>query len=103
MVLVLTGVTLAADIDMLIELEFAVVSATVIALRLDIPAPYALNERSIMVVVVLIATLDGKLAGVGTDVFAEFSAKILAAVTTSSMPDIRAPSAESSCWPAFAC
>ena len=90
MVLVLTGVTLAADIDMLIELEFAVVSATVIALRLDIPSPYALNELSIMVVVVLIAALDGKLAGVGTDVFAEFSAKIL-------------PSAESSCWPAFAC
>ena len=97
MVLVLTGVILGADIDMLIELELAVEAATVIALRLKISSPYALNELSIVVVVVLIATLDG------TDVFAEFSVKILAAVTTSLMPDIRAPSAESSCWPAFAC
>ena len=98
-----TRVILGADIGMLIELELAVVAASVIALWLDTPLLNGLNELSIMVVVVLIATSDGNLAGVDIDVLPEFSTTILAAVTTSSMPDTRPPAPESSCWPAFAC
>ena len=94
MVVVLTGVMLGADIDMLVELELAVVAATVVALRLDTPATYALNELSIIVVVILIATLDGKLPGAGADVLAALSANMLAVMATASMFDTRPPSAE---------